>query len=197
MDRQRVLILHGWQGSEPGHWQRWLDVELRAAGRHVLFPDLPERDQPCPDAWGASLHAGLAALAALPGDGERVVCAHSLACVLWFREAARIAPPLRVDRVALVAPPCPGARVAALARFYPTRADRAAVKAAAGHTRLVCADDDPYCPGGGAHEHWAAPLALTVDLLPGRGHINAEAGYGAWPAMRDWVLAGARTPVAA
>jgi predicted alpha/beta hydrolase family esterase len=75
-----------------------------------------------------------------------VVCCHSLACVLWFREAARIAPDLRVDRVVLVAPPCPGSRIPELARFYPVHADRAGVHAAAGHTRLVCADDDPYCP---------------------------------------------------
>ena len=197
MDPRRVLILHGWQGSGPCHWQRWLQDELVAAGQHVRFPDLPECDLPCPDKWGASLHAELEALAALPGAGERVVCAHSLACVLWFREAGRIAPELRVDRVALVAPPCPGARVAELARFYPTWADRDAVAAAAGHTRLVCADDDPFCPGRGAIQHWAEPLGLPVDLLPGRGHLNPEAGYGAWPAMRDWVLSGAAGRVAA
>ena len=114
-----MLILHGWQGSPPGHWQRWLEAELRAAGQHVRFPDLPECDVPCPDRWGVSLHAELAALAAAPGDGERVVCAHSLGCVLWFREAARVPPALRVDRVVLVAPPCPGARVSELARKFP------------------------------------------------------------------------------
>ncbi len=190
MARPRVLLLHGWQGSEPGHWQRWLDEELTTVGAQVRFPELPECDVPCPDRWGAVLHAELAALAALPGSGERVVCAHSLGCVLWFREAARVAPELRVDRVALVAPPCPGARVAALARFYPTRADREAVAGAAGHTRLVCADDDPYCPGRGARQHWGEPLGLAVDLLPGRGHLNVEAGYGPWPAMRAWVLGG-------
>lgn len=195
MDTRRVLILHGWQGSGPGHWQRWLAHELRAAGQHVSFPDLPECEQPCPDKWGASLHAELARLAERDG-GERVVCAHSLGCVLWLREAARLAPEHRVDRVALVAPPCPGAKVAELSGFYPTRADADAVRAAAVHTRLVCADDDPYCPGPGARHHWGAPLELAVDLLPGCGHLNPEAGFGAWPAMRDWVLAGGREPVA-
>jgi predicted alpha/beta hydrolase family esterase len=197
MDPRRVLLLHGWQGSGDGHWQSWLAGELRGAGHHVRFPDLPECDQPCPDKWGATLHEELAALAALPGEGERVVCAHSLGCVLWFREASRIAPELRVDRVALVAPPCPGAKVAELARFYPTWADRDAVRGAAGHTRLVCADDDPYCPGRGAVHHWAEPLDLVVDLLPGRGHLNVEAGYGPWPALRDWVLGGVPAPVGA
>ena len=195
MAPRRVLLLHGWQGSGPGHWQRWLAAELEAAGHHVAFPDLPECDVPCPDAWGDAFRGRLAALADAPGDGERVVVAHSLGCVLWLREAAGVRPEHRVDRVALVAPPCPGAKVAELARFYPTWAQRDAVRAAARHTRLVCADDDPYCPGKGAAQHWGAPLELDVDPLPGRGHLNVEAGYGPWPAMRDWVLGGADVPL--
>jgi uncharacterized protein len=184
----RVLILHGWQGSGPDHWQTWLARRLEAAGAHVQYPDLPDCDIPCPDRWGAALHREIRALARAEGDGERVVVAHSLGCVLWLREAAAISPALRVDRVALVAPPCPGAKVPELARFYPTGADKAAIDAAAGHTRLVCADDDPYCPGRGAATHWGEPLELVVDLLPGAGHLNVEAGYGPWPAMAAWAL---------
>jgi predicted alpha/beta hydrolase family esterase len=180
----RVLILHGWQGSGPGHWQTWLAGRLRERGAHVRYPGLPDCDVPCPERWGAALQDELRALAA--GEGERVVACHSLGCVLWLREAARLAPELHVDRVALVAPPCPGAAVAELAGFYPTGADKAGIDAAAGHTRLVCSDDDPYCPGRGAAEHWGRPLELVVDLLPGAGHLNVEAGYGPWPEMEAW-----------
>ena len=184
----RVLVLHGWHGSGEGHWQPWLADELRAAGHHVAFPDLPACDEPCPHAWGGTLHAQLALLAAAPG-GERVVVAHSLGCVLWLREAARVAPAHRPDRVVLVAPPCRDARVPQLADFYPADADEAAVRAAAGSTRLVCSDDDPYCPHvDGARTAWGAPLGIPTDLLPGQGHLNVEAGYGAWPAMLDLVL---------
>ena len=42
----------------------------------------------------------------------------------------RSRPAQRVDRVVLVAPPCPGAKVPELARFYPTGADKAAIDAA-------------------------------------------------------------------
>jgi predicted alpha/beta hydrolase family esterase len=186
MPEPRVLILHGWQGNDAEHWQTWLADELLGAGAEVLYPDLPQCDQPCPDRWGAAVHAHLAGLAA--AAGERVVVCHSLGCVAWLREAGRIRPEHRVDRVVLVAPPCPGAKVVELARFYPTNADADAVRTVARHTRLVCSDNDPYCPGPGAPEHWGRPLALAVDLLPGQGHLNVEAGYGPWPAMRDWCL---------
>jgi predicted alpha/beta hydrolase family esterase len=187
----RILILHGWQGSGPEHWQTWLAERLREAGHHVRYPSLPDCDQPCPDRWGVAFRSELAELAA--GPGERVVVCHSLGCVLWLREAARVPPAHRPDRVALVAPPCPGAAVPELAGFYPTGADRAAIAAAAGETRLVCSGDDSYCPGGAARV-WGAPLALPVDLMPGAGHINVEAGFGPWPEMEAWCLGERATP---
>jgi uncharacterized protein len=173
-----VLLLHGWKGSGDGHWQRWLAAELEEAGADVRFPDLPRCERPCPDRWAAVLHAQLAGL----GDGAHTVVCHSLGCVLWLREAPRVRRP--VDRVLLVAPPTPACGVHELEAFYP---DAPAVAAAARETRLVCSDDDPYAPDGAA-ARWGAPLGLPVDLLPGQGHLNVDAGYGPWPEVLDWVL---------
>ena len=195
IERVRALILHGWQGSGEGHWQPWLAERLRAGGHHVQFPQMPECDVPCPDRWGAVFRSELGRLAARRDD-ERIVVAHSLGCVLWLREAAAIAESRRVDRVALVAPPGPGAEIAELARFYPTGAERSAVAAAAGATRLVCSDDDPYCPGGAARV-WGEPLGLHVDLIAGAGHLNVDAGYGPWPEMEAWCLGTRSAPVPA
>src|SRR3954470_12232349 len=52
MQAFRVLILHGWQGSGPDHWQTWLAGRLRDRGAHVQYPSLPDCDVPCPDRWG-------------------------------------------------------------------------------------------------------------------------------------------------
>lgn len=182
----RVLILHGWQGSGPEHWQTWLASRLRERGAHVQYPDLPACDEPCPNRWGAALQREARRLS--QGPGERVVVCHSLGCVLWLREAARLNQEFRADRVALVAPPCPNAGVLELDGFYPTGADAAAVAAAAQSTLLICSDDDPYCPDGGAHRYWAEPLALEVQLISGGAHLNTDAGYGPWPEMEAWCL---------
>jgi uncharacterized protein len=185
----RFLVLHGLEGSGPGHWQTWIATRLAAAGHRLRYPDLPEAADPRPERWAAALHAELARLAA--GTGELVILAHSLGSLLWLREAARVAPEHRADRVALVAPPCARSGVAAVLRFLPAGASAEALGAAATTTRVVCSDDDPYCPEGAAAT-WAAPLGLAVDLLPGAGHVNVETGFGPWPALEAWCV-GERT----
>ena len=187
-NRVRFLILHGWQGSGPEHWQTWLAGRLRAAGHHVQYPELPACDEPCPDRWGIAFRSELGRLAARQDD-ERVVVAHSLGCVLWLREAANVAPSRRVDRVALVCPPCPGAAVPELAGFYPTGRRARGRRGGRRARRAWCAPTTTRtAPGENAARYWAQPLGLTVDLLPGAGHINVEAGFGPWPAMEAWCL---------
>jgi predicted alpha/beta hydrolase family esterase len=177
------LILHGFHGSGPGHWQTWLAARLRAAGRRVSYPDLPDADAPDPNAWHEALDAELSAL-----GGSAVVVCHSLSCILWLHHAAQ-SHGRRAARVLLAAPPSPSAPVPEIAPFFPAPVDRDAVAAASGETRIVCADDDPYCPEG-ALELYAEPLGVEADLVPGRGHMNPESGLGPWPAVEAWCRAG-------
>jgi hypothetical protein len=178
------LILHGLEGSGPDHWQSWLARRLADAGETVDYPDLPDPFTPSADAWMDALDAALARL----GDarGETTVLCHSLACALWLHHAARgdtALPP--VARVLLVAPPSLGAGVAAIEPFFPIPVDPDAVARAAGETRMVCSDNDPYCPEGGARLY-GEPLGVPTELLPGAGHVNTDAGYGPWPGLEAW-----------
>jgi uncharacterized protein len=178
------LILHGWKGSEDEHWQTWLAQRLRHAGEAVHYPELPSPAQPAADEWATVLHAELGAM-----DGRRTVVCHSLACLLWAREAARIAERGAVERVLLVAPPCPVTPIPDVRAFHPTPLDPDAAAASAGAARVVGSDNDPYCPAG-AERSFATPLGLPFDLVPGAGHMNVEAGYGPWPAVATWCLDG-------
>lgn len=179
------LILHGWQGSGPGHWQTWLARRLERAGEHVRYPDLPEADEPDAAAWAQTIHDELAA-----APGERTVVCHSLACLLWAREAATIAERGAVQRLLLVAPPCPVTPLPGVSGLYPTPLDADALARSAGEARVVGSDADPYCPAG-PERSFARPLGLPIDVLPGAGHLNCESGYGPWPAVEDWCTRGA------
>lgn len=173
------LLLHGLYGSSPEHWQHWLAPRLQRAGHRVRFPELPDPDSPDPAAWEQAL---LDELGGLVGD-ERVVLCHSLSCIAWLRACSRVGKP--VDRVALVAPPSLRSGLAELVPFFPVTATAGDVARASRQTRLVCSDNDPYCPDGAA-ALYGAPLDIPVDLQPGRAHLNVDAGLGPWPAMEAW-----------
>lgn len=122
---------------------------------------------------------------------EPVVLCHSLGCLLWLHacaaRAAEDAPGPPAARVLLVAPPSEAAGLPEIADFFPVPLDPSAVAAASvGETRLVCAEDDPYCPEGAA-TLYGDPLLLPTDVIAGGGHLNADAGYGPWPAVAAWV----------
>ena len=179
MRRPSYLILHGYQASGPGHWQTWLAGRLRSGEATVAYPDLPDADSPQLQSWLDALEGELDALAEPP-----VVLCHSLACLLWLHHAANGGKP--AARVLLVAPPSEGGAPDELAAFFPAPVDAATLAASAPEgARLVCSDNDPYCPEGAA-ELYGRRLAVPVDLLPGKGHINPEAGLGPWPAAEEW-----------
>ncbi len=176
-----TVILHGWNGSEPGHWQRWLAEELGESGREVRFPDLANADSPVLSEWLADLHK---TLEGLPDDGFDVVT-HSLGALLWLHHAARPSSAARPARVVLVAPPAPQLPLDRCQSFYPVRLSIDEVRAAADGTVLVGSHNDPYCPGGVARV-FGAPLKMAATVIPGAGHINVESGHGPWPAVLDW-----------
>ncbi|QFZ17203.1 RBBP9/YdeN family alpha/beta hydrolase [Saccharothrix syringae] len=187
MSLPHALILHGLGGSGPTHWQNWLAGELARHGGPVDVPVLTEPDRPRLAVWLDELRGHLAAMPVSPSR-ERVVVAHSLACLLWLHHAAGdVDEALRVDRVLLVAPPAPDYAGEPLIREFlhpvldPTAARRAAVS-----TRVVTGEGDPYCSLARAKE-LAEALRVDLDVIVGGAHLNADAGYGEWPAVLKWV----------
>src|SRR3954451_1674256 len=112
MGRPAYLILHGYEGSGPGHWQSWLAGRLRSQDASVRFPDLPDADAPQLSAWLDALDRELGAFA----DPPVVIC-HSLACLLWMHHLAREGKP--ASRLLLVAPPSLTGAPEALHSFFP------------------------------------------------------------------------------
>lgn len=188
MSARRFLVLHGWQNRRPvEHWQWWLVDRLRARGEQVLYPQLPSPDEPQLAQWQEALAAEWAQM----GDGERVVVAHSLSCLLWLRSAAERVLDRPADRVLLVAPPSPSVTVATpeMREFAVTPGDDQLVALAESsrtRVRLVASDADEYSTDGPASLVYGRPLALDSETLPGTGHLTVEDGYGPWPAVHAW-----------
>ena len=163
----QVLILPGWQGSGPAHWQsRW------EALHGYVCVEQHDWQQPRRGDWLARLDETVI-------DSERpvVLVAHSLGCVLvaaWARfsrhghkvRGALLVAPGDVEQPDL-APALPG--------WAPILRDPLPFP-----SLLVASQDDPCCRFERAEQLAQAWGSRLVDA-GARGHLNADSGLGDWP----------------
>jgi uncharacterized protein len=161
-----ILVVPGWTGSGPDHWQ----TRLEAAHPHARRVHQRDWNAPDRDAWVRTLAREIAAQHAPP-----VLVAHSLGTLLVAHWAAAHATPVR--GALLVAPPDVerAGAPAALGGFAPVPRHPLPFP-----TIMVSSDDDPY-----ADAAWSRALAAdwgSRHQSAGRaGHLNTDAGYGPWP----------------
>ncbi len=177
-----IVIVYGYEGSGPGHWQRWLQEQLRQSGVPVAFPELPDADAPRKDAWVSALRE-LVDAAALP---VTFVC-HSLGCwavdhLLAERGGANI------HAVLLVAPPSPFLLFEPVESFLPPPRPREVWAPLAARSLVVGSDDDEFTSKG-EFVQISQQLGLPFHFVAGAGHINIASGYGPWPFALEWLRA--------
>src|SRR5688572_1668316 len=102
MSQDTILILHGWGGKKPAHWQEHLVGALRGEGVTVHYPKMPDPTAPNLAAWLAKVEEEIAEI---PEGTPLTVVTHSLGAITWMHYAATRAPRQVADRVLLVAPP--------------------------------------------------------------------------------------------
>lgn len=190
-----VLILHGWGGNKPAHWQEHLAAALANAPIHVHYPKMPDPMAPNLAAWQDALHDAL--MQVRVGPPLTVVC-HSLGGINWMHYVKnaneRIA-----ECVLLVAPPYvmpdipPTDAPPGVASFFPPPMDADAIKRAAVETHIIASNDDDYATFDQS-KAYADRLGIPIHLLAGAGHISPYWGYGEWPWVRDWCLGNADLP---
>lgn len=167
MKPSNVLLLPGWHGSGPQHWQTlW---EQQHGYRRVEQHDWM---QPLRGDWIARLEDVVLAC-----DERPVLVAHSLGCILVAAWASVSRNTQRVKAALLVAPPDTERddNRQQLRSWAPI-----ALQPLPFPTVLVAAHDDPYCGFERARSFAQAWGSRFVDH--GRsGHINADSGLGSWP----------------
>jgi predicted alpha/beta hydrolase family esterase len=162
----RYLIVPGWAGSGPAHWQSHWARELATVSRVEMLDWFnPKRGD-----WVSTLDQAIRSAPEAP-----VLVAHSLGCIAvahWAQLATG-----RVRGAFLVAPPDLDrkGRPAHLREFAPV--PRAALRFP---SRVVASDNDPYGALPKVIE-LAFAWGSEVTVLEAAGHINVDAGYGAWP----------------
>jgi uncharacterized protein len=162
-----ILIVPGWTGSGPDHWQSRWERKLSTA-RRVQQADW---DTPRLSDWVDRIVIEVHASARPP-----VIVAHSCGVTATVAAAHRIGG--RLVGAFLVAPSDLEGRdlwPATDGGFAPLPMERLPFP-----TKLIGSSTDPYCSVERAQELGTA-WGSDVSIMAGAGHINAESGHGPWP----------------
>lgn len=165
-----VLVLPGWNGSGPDHWQTIWEHKYPALRR------VEQRSwaEPKPKEWIEAISD-----AVWNADAPVVLVAHSLACIAvahWVRAERSLT--RSVEAALLVAPadvedPCRSPDV--LRTFAPI--PRACLPFS---STFVASRNDPYMPLSAARDlahDWGSTFIDAGNV----GHINCASGHGSWP----------------
>lgn len=163
-----IIIVPGWRGSGPGHWQTlWAE---RLPGARTVEQD--NWVAPTRSAWVGQLEQTV-----LAAPNPVVIVAHSLGCIATTHMGPEAS--ARVCGALLVAPADPERR-AVLSDFAPVPYAPLPYRSV-----LVASSNDPYCPvrlAGAYARAWGSEFVRIQNA----GHINVESGHGDWPL--GWAL---------
>jgi predicted alpha/beta hydrolase family esterase len=170
------LIVPGFGGSGPGHWQSHWERDLgpgatRIEPRSWDHPDLAD--------WLLAISR-----AVRPGA---IIVAHSIGCLAaaaWLTRHAGAGVTDGVAAAFLVAPADEhAAAFPAEAASFSTVRRRLPVPSV-----VIGSSDDPYCPAATLHGLAAAWQAPAIEVGPA-GHLNTASGHGPWPGGRQLLTA--------
>lgn len=163
-----ILIVPGWTGSGPDHWQSRWQRNMKTARR----VEQADWDRPKIADWVDGIVAAVTA-----GTRPAVLVAHSCGVTAVVKAAPRLAGS-RLAGAFLVAPAdldTSSEWLATEGGFAPMPMERLPFPA-----KLIGSSTDPYCTIDRAHALGAA-WGADVSIIANAGHINTESGHGPWP----------------
>ena len=174
--QDRILILHGWGGSDTPHWQAELASKIAKNYGTVSFPLLDNCHYPSKNRWIKQVKQTLKEF-----KPDTVVC-HSLANTLWFWLCQEEI--LEVERLFMVSPPSLCTEEKTIKTFFPCEKPQ---NIHAKEVHMIVSTDDPWVKMTEA-EQLASHYEATLTTIKNAGHINADSGYGKWELIENLVL---------
>ena len=173
----KILILHGWGGSDFPHWQSELASEIAKNYGTVSFPLLDNCHFPSKNRWIKQVKELLETF-----KPDTIVC-HSLANTLWFW-LCQEENMLEVEKLFMVSPPSLKTSEATIKTFFPCKLPKSIY---AKEVHFIVSDDDPWVKLEEA-TNIASHYHAKLTVLKNAGHINADSGYGKWKFIESLIL---------
>lgn len=173
--KDKVLILHGWGGSDFPHWQSQLAIEIAKNYGTISFPLLDNCHFPSKNRWIKQVKQILKEF-----QPTTVVC-HSLANNLWMWLCEEELE--EIERLFMVSIPSLSTKEKTIKTFFPCPQPKTLY---AKEVHIIVSDNDPWVKVDEI-KVLASTFNASLTILENAGHINAESGFGKWEFIEELV----------
>jgi len=183
MDKKRIILIHGWEGSPRGNWFPWLANELEKLGHQVCAPQMPNANHPKMAEWIEYLKKIIG-----PADENVFLVGHSLGVIAILRYLESLKDDKIVGGAVLVSGFAENVPVGIgeLDNFFETPLDYDKIKGSAKHFIVINSDDDPYVPlenGKILQDNLDAEFTMITE----GGHLMARDGFREFPFLLEQI----------
>ena len=177
--KQKILLVHGFEGSGETNWLPWIKKELEARGFEVFNPTISTSEHPTVESWMEELMPFMEKM-----GGDDIIVGHSLGskAALHLVEKAK----KKIGHLFLIASAIGDVEerdwnwfkeeskdsdIDALRKFWETPVKWETVDKLAGSKNLVLSDDDPYIK---TKMYKNLPAGWFYQLWSGFGHFDSK-----------------------
>lgn len=187
MSSPAVFLFHGVSGHARENWFPWMKAQLEQRGFSVVIPEFPHPDTPVLNEWIGAFAAFESAT-----DARSIFVGHSLGSAFALRLLERRSAPIHT---CLLAAPVWGVMGndfdPVMRTFTEPPYDWKTIRRNAKHFSVLHGENDPYITQT-LSKQLAAHLGVPLTIVSDGGHLNARAGFTAFPLLLETIAAMAR-----
>lgn len=186
MSKNRVFLIHGWEGHPEEGWRPWLKKKLEEKGFEVIVPAMPDTATPTMDKWVPYF----AQTVGTPDENTYFV-GHSLGCVTILRYLEILKEGEKVGGVVLVAGFGQDLEYedykGELSSFFTQPVNEQEIRKHCNKFVAIHSDNDPYVPLKHA-DIFKEKLGAEIIVQKGMKHFSGDDGITELPIVLDSVL---------
>ncbi len=174
--KNRVILIHGWNGRPDSGWKPWLKKELGQRGWQVLVPAMPGADQPRIDPWVDTIRETVGEV-----DENTFLVGHSMGCQAIARYLERLPEGKVAGGVIFVAGffhEVTGIEddpedQETMKHWMEAPIDLSRVKSCMNKSVAILSDNDPYVPLSNRRS-FEEGLGAEIVVMPKMGHFSGS-----------------------
>ncbi len=182
MNKKRVFIIHGWEGTPQSNWFPWLKNQLEKRGFEATVPAMPNTNHPIFSEWLTHLQKIIGNV-----DENTYLVGHSLGVIAILKYLEALLPEQKIGGAVMVAGFSESIGIKETENFFATPLNYEKIKNSAEKFIAINSDNDPYVPLKKG-EILRDKLGAELIVVSKGSHLNEGAGFTELPVVLENIL---------